>query len=282
MSAFALKLFSIQIHHTYYANGISDDFEIIPDEATQAFMKHYCMRLLSYEGKYEVVWLTTNIEHPFEVFQQKLAETTLQFYVRLHNPYVINFSTLEIKPATIYAFSNTENATSLHKNTYVDETDKIPFHQVMNSLISSDPLIWGTIQIQLGKVWHNQTDQLPIPYTLQIKAREAIWRYQVVDLHQRIKSPLKIVIDQDDSYFIYSGLDGDNNKVHLLESKQPIALRDTTQQFFSLKMYSKLPTKSSTSTEQVLIERLPLPDVRLLENNVVKEGIFYSNVVVYV
>jgi hypothetical protein len=281
MSAFALKLFNIQIRHTYYANGISNDFEILPDEATQAFMHHHRMQLLSYEGTYEMIWLTANLEHPFEVFHQKMADVVLRFHVKFRNPYVINFSTLKIQPETIYAFANTEGITSLHKNTYVDETDQVPFHQTMNSLASADPLVWGNLQIQLGKVWRNPADQLPIPYTLQIKAREVIWRYQVVDLHQRIKSPLKIVIDQDDSYFIYSGLD-DNTKIHLFESKQPIALRATTQQFFSLKMYPKSSNKSSASTEKVLIQRLPLPNVRLLENNVVKGGVFYSDVVVYV
>jgi hypothetical protein len=176
---------------------------------------------------------------------------------------------------------NTDKSTSLHKNTYVDEADQVPSQQVINSLNNLSPAAWGVIQIQLGKVWHDSSGQLPISYTLQIKAREVIWCYQIVDIHQRIKSPLKIVIDQDDSYFIYSGLDG-NSRVHLFESKQPIALRDTTQQFFSLKMYPKSSAKNSTSTEQVLIKRLPLPNVRSLENNVVKKGIFYSNVVVYV
>lgn len=278
---FALKLFSIQIRHTYYTNGISNDFEIIPDEATKLFMHHHRMQFLSYRGIYEMNWLTANLAHPFEVFEQKMADVVLRFYIKLRASYVINFSALKMQLGTTYAFTNTDKSASLHKNTYVDETDQIPSQQVMSSFASPDPAAWGVIQIQLGKVWSNPADQLPIPYTIQIKAREVIWRYQIIDIHQRIKSPLKIVIDQDDSYFIYSGLNGDN-KVHLFESKQPIALRDTTQQFFSLKMYPKSSTKSSTSTEQVLIERLPLPNVRSLENNVVKEGIFYSNVVVYV
>lgn len=280
MSAFALKLFKIQLRHTYYANGISNDFEILPDEATQTLMKHYRMRLVGYEGSYELCWLTANMEHPFEVFQQKLADIVFRFYVKLRNTYAINFSDLTIQSETIYAFDNTKDIARLHNNSYVDQTDKVPFHQNMNRIASADPLVCGMIQIQLGKVWHNPTDQLPLTYTLQIKAREVIWRYQIVDLHQRIKSPLKVVFDQDDSYFIYSGLN--DGKVHVFESKQPIALRDTIQQFFSLKMYPKSPAKSSTRTEQVLIERLPLPNVRSLENNVVKEGIFYSNVVVYV
>lgn len=278
---FALKLFNIQVLHTYYASGISNDLALIPDEATNAFMRYHHMQLLPYDGTYEMLWLTSKLDNPFEVFQEKLADEVLRFYIKLRDPYAINFSALTIQPDTIYAFANSEHTTSLHKNTYVDETDKVTIYQSINSFANPDPFVWGILQIQLGHVWLNHADTLPIPYTLQIKAREVIWRYRIVDLHQRIKSPLKIVIDEDDSYFIDRGLVEDS-RIHLYESKQPIALRDTTDQFFSLKMYPKSSTKNSTSTEQVLIKRLPLPNVRSLENNEVKKGIFYSDIVVYV
>jgi hypothetical protein len=62
-------------------------------------------------------------------------------------------------------------------------------------------------------------------------------------------------------------------------------LRDTTNQNFSLKMYLEKPTRRITNTdkkEEVLIEKLPLPDVKLLKNNADSGGVFYSDIVVYV
>ncbi|OJW73574.1 MAG: hypothetical protein BGO68_03000 [Candidatus Amoebophilus sp. 36-38] len=282
---FALKLFRINFQNTYYTNQAENDFHVIPDEKTKKFMHDHNMRLISYRGMIEMMWLTTRFENPLQVFEQKIANHHLNFYVEISNPHVFSFSLLTIDPEQIYYFSNSTGSQKLHQKDYVSEEDKVSLQRVAPIIGKSLKNIFGIINIQLDKLWKGKIniEQLPIEYTIQIKARETIWSYQIVDLHNRIKVPAKVVIDTDDSYFIYKGT-AENKHIHLYESIKPIALRDKINQTFSLTMYPESSTKKSgdTNQEEVVLERLPLPDVSLSQSNMKKGGVFYSNVVVYV
>lgn len=193
---FALKLFKINVYHTYYSSQVTNDLYMIPDVPTQQLMDYHRMRLAAYDGTYELIWLTAKLENPFEVFQKKLASTALNFYLKLRNPHVVNFSSLKFEQTAIYYFSNAYNSQDLHKGAYVGEEDKIPLQTSINNTDKAFPNAFGIVNIQLGKVWKDKAEleQLPTQYNIQIQAREAIWRYHIVDLHKRIKSPMKIVV----------------------------------------------------------------------------------------
>jgi hypothetical protein len=280
---FALKLFKINIYNSYYNNQIDDNFYLVPDESTQKFIDHYRMRLITYAGGYELAWLTNRLDNPFQTFQDKIADSRLTFYLILRNPHTINFSLLKPEQGNIYYFSNTNNSQNLHKQSYVTEKDKIAFNPSIHSIGNPLPNAFGVIHIQLGNLWKEKLsiEELPVQYNIKIKAREIIWRYHIIDAQERIKDPMKVVIDEDDSYFIYKGTP-ENKHIHVYESKKPLVLSDKPSQKFSLRIVSKKTTRKTVNSEEILLERLPLPDVRLLENNVEKGGIFYSNIVVYV
>ncbi|MHB9148091.1 MAG: hypothetical protein ACYC2U_06870 [Candidatus Amoebophilus sp.] len=281
--AFALKLLRINIYNSYYSNQVDNSFHLVADETTQQLMDYHRMRLNEYEGGYEIIWLTNKFDDPLQVFQDKIAGSHLNFYFILRNPYAINFSLLNPEQGYIYYFSNTNNSENLHKQAYVAEEDKVPFSTSIHSIGKPFPNAFGIIHIQLANLCNKKLsiEKLPVQYNIKIKARETIWRYHIIDVQEHIKSPMKVVIDEDDSYFIYKGTP-ENKHIHVYESKKPLTLSDKPSQKFSLKMISKKTTKKTANTEETLLERLPLPDTHLLENNVEKGGIFYSNIVVYV
>ena len=280
---FALKLFRINIYNSYYNNQVDDNFYLVPDEATQRLIEYHRMRLITYAGGYTMAWLTNKFDNPFQIFQDKIADSQFRFYLMLRNPYVINFSLLKPEQGHIYYFSNASSSQNLHKQSYITEEDKIPFNPSIHSIGNPVPNAFGIVHIQLASLWKEQPsiEKLPVQYSIKIKARETIWRYHIVDVQERIKSPMKVVIDEDDSYFIYKGT-LENKHIHVYESKKSLTLSDKPSQKLSLRMISKKTTKKAVNTEETLLERLPLPDTHLLENNVEKGGIFYSNIVVYV
>ena len=280
---FAIKLFKIIFTNDYYVDGESNDFYLIPDSNTQAFLEYHRMKLVTYNDKFELIWLTANFENPFQIFQQKITEYNLNFYLKIHSPYVINFSLLKVEQNSIYYFTNTNENQRLHKKLYVDNEDRIKFSSSMNSLTKPYQNVFGVVNIQLTNLWKEVADitQFPIKYTIHIQPRAVIWRYHIVDLYGHIKSPMKVVIDEDDSYFIYKGITEDK-RIHLYESKVPIILSSKPTQIFSLKIYPLLTTDKTENTGNILLKKLPLPDVSSLEKNMEKGGIFYSNIVVYV
>lgn len=281
---FSLKLLKINFQNTYYTGQGNNDFYLTADEQTQHFMESHNMRILTYGSTYELVWLTTRFDNPLEIFKQKLAEHDLTFYLRIKNPNVVNFSLLNLLPDQMYYFSNTNSSQNLHKQEYVSKEDLIPIKPISNTPeIASVSNVFGIVRIHLKELINNKIDiqQLPIQYNIRIKAREAIWRYHIVDAHNRIKGPMKVVIDKDDSYFMYKGT-LENKNIHIYESKNPLVLQDKVNQAFCLKVYPNQSKKNTASQEEVLLEKLPLPDVSLIENNVEKGGVFYSNIVVYV
>jgi hypothetical protein len=282
---FALKLFKINIYNSYYNNQLDDNFSLVPNEATQQLMDYHRMRLITYAEGYEVAWLTSKFDDPLQIFQDKIADAQFTFYLILRNPSVVNFSLLKPQQGYTYYFSNTSNSPNLHKQTYVTEEDKVLFNFPIHSIGKPFPNVFGIIHIEASRLWRGtpSIEKLPVQYSIKIKAREVIWRYHIVDVQERIKSPMKVVIDEDDSYFIYKGT-AENKHIHIYESKKPLVLSDKPSQKFSLKTTSIKTTKKAKAVdaEEILLERLPLPDVRLPENNVEIGGVFYSNIVVYV
>ena len=127
---FALKLFKINFQNTYYTNQTENDFHVIPDEKTKKFMHDHNMRLISYRGMVELIWLTARFENPLQVFEQKIANHHLNFYVEISNPYVFSFSLLTIDPEQIYYFSNSTGSQKLHQKDYVSEEDKVSLQRV--------------------------------------------------------------------------------------------------------------------------------------------------------
>lgn len=81
--AFALQLFNIQLQHTYYQDRACDDFDLVPQEATQQWMDRYSMRLAKQPGSFALYWSTHRMTDPLKLFQDKVLGITLTFSLLL-------------------------------------------------------------------------------------------------------------------------------------------------------------------------------------------------------
>jgi hypothetical protein len=54
---------------------------------------------------------------------------------------------------------------------------------------------------QLDQKKENTIDAWPVIYSIHIKAIKSIWRYHIMDTNKRIKAPINIVLDEDNSYY---------------------------------------------------------------------------------
>eukprot|EP01132_Coremiostelium_polycephalum_P000722 gene722-895_t len=281
---FALKLFTLKISNSYFQNGIDDSFEVVPSKATQDLLTHHRMRFISLSDGYELFWLTSNLEDPLRILQAKLANAQLVFYITVRNPYVINFSQLHPEAGFIYSFSNLHLHEYLHPQSAVTDQDKVPYTIDRVSFDQPIPHMFGRIQIQLAELLKNasSTAVLPVPYHIHIAARSTIWRYHIIDTKNAIKEPDKVVIGADNVYFIYKGAARSNQaNSYIYESAEPLELSEQVKYRCSLSI-PKVNQKIINSAQEMLLGNLPLPDVRYLESNPIKGGLFYSNMVVYV
>jgi hypothetical protein len=283
--SFALKLFNIQVNHTYYRSGISNDFELIADEVTTKWMERYRMQLVAKAGCFELIWLTENLESPLEILKEKFDGLKMTFYLMLKHPQVISFSAIGIGEASgfVYQLSNSNQSGRLHRKTYVTDADLVPNNQVIGLSNKPRKSIWAVLGIYLNQLWNSKKelsiDKLPIQYQINIQSKSSIWRYHIVDKNNRIKQPMYIAFEEDISYFekIKSFK---KDHTYIYESQKPLALIDKPTQFFSLKTYSK--QKSETFNE-IVVEKLPIPqECTSVGQGKDGEKIYYSDVFIYV
>ncbi|MCG8339816.1 MAG: hypothetical protein MI674_00860 [Cytophagales bacterium] len=282
--AFSLKLFKINFYNTYYKEGVCHDFSLIPAEESQQWMERYRMKLVAQPGYFEVCWLTANLTAPLQCLQTKIAEKKLTFFLILKNPYLVNFSALNInqEEAKTYYFHNLRDPASLQGEEYVSDADKIPINKVNNYPTKPGKAIFGIVDIYLEQWWkaHKGVEEkLPVNYNIRFKARETTWRYCVIDTKQRFKNFMKIVGGQKDNHFTTRTMtNGRGEKMHVFESTKPLPWVDKPDHFFSLEIDK---AEDRSSQKKLLIETLPPPAVDSLKREVQGKN-FYSEIFIYV
>ena len=282
--AFSLKLFKINFYNTYYKEGVCHDFSLIPAEESQQWMERYRMKLVAQPGCFEICWLTANLTKPLQCLQAKIAEKKLTFFLILKNPYLVNFSAVNIdkEEAKTYYFHNLRDPASLQGEAYVSDADKIPINKVSNYPTQPGKAIFGIVDIYLEQWWNvhgGVEEKLPIPYNIRFKARETTWRYCVVDVQQRFRNLMTIVGKEQDHHFTTRTMKNvRGEKMRVFESTQPLPLVDQPDHFFSLQTHK---AEDPSSQKKVLIETLPTPPADSLKRAVQGEN-FYSEIYVYV
>ena len=279
---FSVILFRISFSNTYYQDGhIGNDFDIVASKITSQWMAQWKVRMVTYPTYIDLVWLTENKDIPLSVFKEKLATTTLSFYMILKNPNLVNFSTLDVKGGYTYHFNNAKMTERLHIGSFVSEKDLVGQKNIANYPVRTGGNILGLIDIDLGILASTKIflqSETPVSYKICMQAREVVVRYTIVDSNKKIKGPIKVVLGEKDAYFINT-VNVATANTYSYESLKPIPLQNRYKQFFSLRTYISDGTQK---TSKVLIEKLPTPSFSKLKRGGPSNKNLYNDIVVYV
>lgn len=116
-------LFSVELLHKYSADGICNDFTIVPSAATKQLLSNYRIIVKQY-GNILNAWiqldpdglaLVPSIKKPFIIPQEGLQ---LTFFLLLNNPLFFNYTGIQAANSNgnIYYFSNRNGNSSNNKN----------------------------------------------------------------------------------------------------------------------------------------------------------------------
>ena len=281
--AFALRLLRINFYNTYYRAKACDDFILVPTEESQRWMQRCGMKLVTGPGCFEIYWKTGNMASPLQTLQKKTIGENLTFHLKLKNPHALCFSALSISSGEIYHFHNQRGSVRLHQEDYASQADKISVQEITSYRYKLDRTFFGMVDIHWEELWKGASlteHELPVTYEVNVKARETIWRYCVVDKNSRVKNSMKVVLDNEDVYFnseINAKSDAADMRVY--ESKQPIALVDKPERFFSLKTCKEDEPNVFAET---IIEKLPVPTDASLKRAKKSPKLLYNDIFVYV
>ncbi len=141
-------LFSINLDHDYYADGLSSDFEIVPTNSCRKILTDYSLLfkpvndqsrgLIIYERKAE------DKDDPGTILKEITKETRLTFLLKLKEPFFFNYTNLEdlrdIDKGRIFFFTNlqpngqldgrvddSDGTISLTRREYASVEDALPF-----------------------------------------------------------------------------------------------------------------------------------------------------------
>lgn len=279
---FALRLFRLNIYNSYYQAQVGDDCSLIPTEETQQWMQQYPMKLVSTPGAFELMWMVAGLAAPLKTLKKKIHGKKLTYYLILKNPEALSFSELSIEHGQAYYFHNQGTGARLHQKSYVSLADKVAVPETRGNHLGTEKSFLALVDIYLEELWKKDSfdlHRLPVTYSIHIKARKTIWRYCIVDKNFRIKSPMKVVLDNEDTYFNYE-TDKKRKMVnmHVYKARKPLALTDKPERFFSLKTYH--PDKPEE--EKTLIKKLPLPTNASLRKDNKNSKVLYNDIFVYV
>ena len=109
-------LATVTLQHDYYADGRSNDFEIVPSAATAAALKGAAIltRMIG-----NVLILLVKVDEDGATYIDLPADLKMTFYLRLVNTDFINFTNLPYRPGSVFYFTNllqTKVGTTLYLN----------------------------------------------------------------------------------------------------------------------------------------------------------------------
>ena len=92
----------IVVQHWYYRDNKCTDIELIPTDLTQRLLRKYALKIKSLGNEYQIISLK---ELSADIISQ-MSQETLEFYMKLKNPYFTNFTALLKKqhPRSHYFF----------------------------------------------------------------------------------------------------------------------------------------------------------------------------------
>ena len=181
---FALRLFRLNIYNSYYRTQVCNDFALIPAEESQRWMQQYPMRLVPTPGTFELLWVAAGLAEPLQVLKEKTYGKKLTFHLILKNPDALCFSELSIDRGEAYYFHNQGTGSKLHQEAYVSQVDKTVIPKIGKNPFKLEKPFLAIVDIYLEGLWKEEAldiHQLPVDYSIHIKARETIWRYYAVD-----------------------------------------------------------------------------------------------------
>ena len=93
----------IVVQHWYYRDNKCTDIELIPTDHTQKVFKKYGLKIKSFRNEYQIISLK---ELDSADIVSQMSQETLEFYMKLKNPYFTNFTALLKKqhPRSYYFF----------------------------------------------------------------------------------------------------------------------------------------------------------------------------------
>ena len=93
----------IVVQHWYYRDNKCTDIELIPTDRTQKVFKKYGLKIKSFGNEYQIISLK---ELDSADIISQMSQETLEFYMKLKNPYFTNFTALLKKqhPRSHYFF----------------------------------------------------------------------------------------------------------------------------------------------------------------------------------
>ena len=201
-----IQLFSIMIKSDYYADGISQDFSIEPDNNSEQIFKRYNLQWLHTNGEYKLMWLTKNIKNIPQCRKTIFQDIHFFFNIKTQNINVYNFS--QIDTNKIYSFANKYTGFFLHKKSEVSEED-------LSKRTDYADKLFGFIKIDM-----NNITNIPASYIIKIPTIKSFWQINFSGNEKKIKNIKKFFLDGEK--YNFTNMNGSNNNVFISSNSIPL------------------------------------------------------------
>ena len=240
-------LFSIDVEHTYYADGICKDLQYTPSPETQKLMNKYSMRL-QHTSKGFSFYIATeqSIADFLNYIKTTDNATSFSFDVVSTNQYFTVFTDYPIHSLGVFFFDST-NTTTIDGSTVMKGT----FEPSTTSRTSF------TITIDYDAIIRFRESGNNPRYNIQFTSRKTQWRYYIINNSNQHFEKLSI---QSDSGIQFEGptevtLQNGQNALLFSSGSVRIPLNESPTDIYNL---VATKTHLGNTRTQVIFEGLPI------------------------
>ena len=271
-----LKLFSVDVEHGFFSDGLWRDLRFVPCAATQALIEKAGMIIRKTANGFELYYDQSLIESLKLFLTDRGGELSFAFKVHVNDQAFKIYSDIFTGDNDLLPYFSSEQSVTegdrirLHRETVVSEKELQPIEsQALSDLLSRrDRLVRPAFALRiLFRPAHNRSleknlEAAPARYYLRFGPRQTYWKYYLLGSFAGMRAS---IVDLDDGIG-FDSLDrvslSDNRSALAFRSKVAIPLRQHSACRFQLR-------EIGSNRSRILVRRLPVAATRQLSQQII-------------
>ena len=258
-----IKVFSLDLTHSYFKNNIDAIFTLTPSTATQTLIDQYNFKLIQNKNSFQFYANTNNsISDLLNYISQTIDTNSFTFDITINNSEFYLFTELPINFIGKLMYSSNDSLNKIEGET----------------IILQQRLTQEAIQGNAGSIkllFSDLQNITPTNFKISFEARATIWQYYIINKSRLNIDNLQIRSNSNIQFSESKKVTLPNDEEALVfTSKSLITLSNTPQHKFDL---------ITGSNEKTIFSGLPIPNPAQLMSSQNQEDLkLYSPIYVYI
>ena len=244
------SVFTIQVWHSYFSDGVCKGLQFIPSELTKELVKRYGFLNRKTVNGFE--WYansTTPLLDYLNSITKATGQTCFEFDIVTNSQLFYTYTDIAQNWKGQFLYSSKQTVPNKEKNTL----------QLTPTLKEGNTTVLGKLTLFFDDLTASENSK-PAPYSIQFDARATQWQYYIINRSTKAENNLEIKGKTDITFSTPQEVSiASGEQALLFTSLSPITLQEKPIYKFNLVSTNSTNTKLSN---KIIYKGLPNPDPR--------------------